>query len=312
MAQHRIILDCDPGVDDALALMLALAAPEAIELVGVTTVAGNVGLEHTTRNAQGLLALAGRSDLPLRAGCARPLMQAVGYRSKVHGNAGLGGIHLDEPSAPLSDQHAVDFIIDTVLSNPGEISLCPIGPMTNIALAMVKEPRMIGALREIVFMGGSAFGTGNSTPAAEFNIYVDPHAAHIVASSGAKLTMFGLDVTRKIVATPERLDSLSLISSHAVQTVVQMLGAYAQGDPCLHDPSVIAWLIDPSLFSGVDAFVEVDCSNGPNLGRTVASVSARHLADRDPNCQVITDGDVERIFALVEARLSTFAKEAAP
>ncbi|MDI7861805.1 nucleoside hydrolase [Rhizobiaceae bacterium n13] len=306
MAQHRIILDCDPGVDDALALMLALAAPDAIELVGVTTVAGNVALEDTTRNAQGLLALASRPDIELRAGCARPLMRPVGYRSKVHGPEGLGGIRL-EHSATLSDQHAVDFIIDTVLANPGQITLCPIGPMTNIALAMVREPRIIDAVREIVFMGGSAFGPGNSTPAAEFNVYVDPHAAHIVVSSGAKLTMFGLDVTRKLVATPERLARLAQAPGHAARTVVEMLVAYAQGDPCLHDPSVVAWLIDPSLFTGVDALVEIDCNTGPNLGRTLASVSTRHLGDRKPNCHVVTDGDVERIFELVEARLRSLA-----
>ncbi len=307
MADHKIILDCDPGVDDALALMLALAAPDKIELVGVTTVAGNVPLEDTTRNARGLLALAGRGDIPVHAGCARPIMQAVGYRSKVHGSEGLGGVRLDADSVPLAGQHAVDFIIETVLKHPGEITLCPIGPMTNIALAIIKEPRIADAIREIVFMGGSAFGPGNSTPSAEFNVFVDPHAAQVVISSGAKLTMFGLDVTCKIVATPERLAALADVPGRAAQAALKMLTAYAQDDPCLHDPCVIAYLIDPDLFSGVDALLEVDCAAGPDFGRTVAAVSARHLQGRQPNCRVVTDGDVDGIFALVENKLRALA-----
>lgn len=303
MAEHKVILDCDPGVDDALALMLALAAPDKIELLGLTTVAGNVPLEDTTRNARGLLALAGRNDIPVHAGCSRPIMQAVGYRSKVHGVEGLGGVRLEEAGVPLADRHAVDFIIETVLTHPGEITLCPIGPMTNIALAMIREPRIVGAIREIVFMGGAAFGPGNSTPSAEFNIYVDPHAAHVVVSSGVKLTMFGLDVTRKIVATPERLAALSEIPGHTAQSVLTMLTAYAQGDPCLHDPCVIAYLIASDLFSGVEALLEVDCAAGPGYGRTVASVSARHLGERQTNCRIITDSDIDGVFELVDKRL---------
>ncbi|MFB9950255.1 nucleoside hydrolase [Rhizobium puerariae] len=301
---QRIILDCDPGVDDALALMLALAAPEKIDLAGVTTVAGNVPLESTTGNARGLLALAGRADIPVHAGCARPLMRAVGHRSIMHGTEGLGGVRLEPDTVPLGSAHAVDFIIDTVMANPSAITLCPIGPLTNMALAMVKEPRLADNIREIVFMGGAAFGPGNTTAAAEFNIYVDPHAAHIVLSSGVKLTMFGLDVTRTVVVDQEYLKALETSAGHIRRKLALMLRAYAKGDPCLHDPCVIAWLIDPSLFSGTDAFVEVDCATGPNHGRTIAHVSERHRAGREPNCHVVTGAAKENVLELLSRHLS--------
>lgn len=296
---HKIILDCDPGVDDALALMLALAAPDTITFAGITTVAGNVPLTHTTANARGLLALAERPDIPVHMGCARPIMRATGHRSIMHGNEGLGGVVLDTETVPLGAAHAVDFIIDTVMSNPGEITLCPIGPMTNIALAMIKEPRLAENIREIVFMGGAAFGPGNTTAAAEFNIYVDPHAAHVVLSSGVALTMIGLDVTQTATVDRAFLDALQRAPAEMPRKLGQMLTAYAKGDPCLHDPCVIAWLLDRDLFSGVSAFVEVDCVPGPNFGRTVAHVSERHLAGREPNCYVVTSIDREPVMTLL-------------
>lgn len=307
MVEHRIILDCDPGVDDALALMLAISAPEKIEILGITTVAGNVPLADTTRNARGLLALAERFDIPVHAGCSRPIMKSTGHRSIMHGTEGLGGVTLDDSRVALATEHAVDFIIRTVMSKPGEVTLCPIGPMTNIALAMIKEPRLAENLKQIVFMGGAAFGPGNTTPSAEFNIYVDPQAAHVVLSNGAPLTMFGLDVTSTIVADGERIASLRALPGRKARTVVEMLTAYAKGDPCLHDPCVIAWLMEPSLFRGVDAYVEVDCAPGPNYGRTVAATLPRHLADRRPNCHVITAGEQDRIFAMIENQLSTLS-----
>jgi len=214
----------------------------------------------------------------------------------MHGNEGLGGVVLDTETVPLGAAHAVDFIIDTVMSNIGEITLCPIGPMTNIALAMIKEPRLAQNIREIVFMGGAAFGPGNTTAAAEFNIYVDPHAAHVVLSSGVSLTMIGLDVTRTATVEKALLDAMHNASAEMPRKLGQMLTAYAKGDPCLHDPCVIAWLIDKNLFAGVNAFVEVDCIPGPNFGRTVAHVSDRHLAGRKPNCHVVTS--INRLGAM--------------
>lgn len=303
MPEHKIILDCDPGVDDALALMLAIAAPEAIEILGITTVAGNVSFENVTRNAQGLLALAGRTDIPLYAGCSRPLMQKIGRRASVHGEHGLGGVVLPPSDVPVQPRHAVDFIIDTVMANPGEVTLCPIGPMTNVAVAIVKEPRVAENLREIVFMGGAAFGPGNVTAAAEFNFYVDPHAAHIVVSSGAKMTMFGLDVTSKVTAGPALLAQLEAIPGERARALVRMMKAYAKGDPCLHDPCVIAWLIDPSLFSGVNAHVDVDYAAGPDYGRSVARLAEPRPEGESANCLVIDKADTARIFDLLETRL---------
>lgn len=302
MSKHKIILDCDPGVDDALALMLALASPETIDVVGITTVAGNVPLDTVTRNARGLLALAGRSDIPLHAACARPLMQKVGRRATVHGEHGLGGVLLPSDGVAVQSSHAVDFIIDTVMTHPGEITLCPIGPMTNVALALVKEPQIAENLREIVFMGGAAFGPGNVTASAEFNFYVDPHAAHIVLSSGVAMTMFGLDVTSKVTATPALMAQLDAIPGQKAQALVRMMKAYAKGDPCLHDPWVIAWLIDPSLFSGVEAHVEVDHAAGTDYGRSVARMATDAGSDA-PNCLVIDKAETARIFDLLEDRL---------
>lgn len=301
---HKIILDCDPGVDDAVALMLALASPEAVDVVGVTTVAGNVSIDDVTRNARGLLAFAGRTDIPVYQGCSRPLMRASGPRASVHGEGGLGNVFLDPDAVPLADGHAVDFIIDTVMANPGDITLCPIGPMTNIALAMVKEPRLAANVREIVFMGGAAFGPGNSTPAAEFNFYVDPHAAQIMLSSGAKLTMFGLDVTRKVTASQDWFTELEALPGDIPGKMARMMRFYAKGDPCMHDPCVIAWLVAPSLFSGVDAYVEVDCAAGINFGRSVAHLTEKHRAGRDINCTVITEANSAAVFDLIAARFA--------
>lgn len=302
--QHKVILDCDPGVDDALALMLALAAPDAVKIIGITTVAGNVPLEHTTRNARGLLALADHPDIPVHAGCARPIMRTTGHRSVMHGGEGLGGVVLDPSAVPLGQAHAVDFIIDQVMAHPGEITLCPIGPMTNVALAMIKEPRLSENLREIVFMGGAAFCPGNTTAAAEFNIYVDPQAAHVVLSSGVKLTMIGLDVTRKALIDQDMLNALISAQAEMPRLLGSMLASYSAGDPCLHDPCAIAWLINPMLFEGVDAFVEVDCGSGPNFGKTVAHISDRHLAGRKPNCHVVTSVDNVEILQFLRNRLS--------
>jgi purine nucleosidase len=233
-------------------------------------------------------------------------MRATGHRSIMHGIEGLGGVKLDGENIVPAKGHAVDFIIDAVMSNPGEVTLCPIGPMTNIALALVKEPRLACNLNQIIFMGGAAFEPGNTTPSAEFNVYVDPHAAHIVVSSGVPLTMFGLDVTRTVIATAERVERLKTIDNEVARTVLRMITAYAQGDPCLHDPCVIAWMIDPSPFSGVDAFLEVDCSAGPNYGRTVAAVSSRHLAGRQANCRIITNARCDDLFDMLEQRLARF------
>lgn len=306
MTKHRIILDCDPGVDDAIAILLALASPDEVELAGLTTVAGNVPLAQTTRNALRIRALAGRPDIPVHAGCARPILPSGREPAGVHGGDGLGDVDLPHDGAAAQPLHAVDFIIDSVRSAPGSVTLCPIGPMTNVALALLKAPDIAPSIRRIVLMGGAAFCPGNSTPEAEFNVWFDPHAAEVVFSAGVPTVMFGLDVTRQARMDGGRLAALADGAGPVLSAAVAMMTRYGQGDACLHDPCVIAHLIDPSLFDGVDARVSVDCTSAIGLGRTVAAVSERHREGRAANCRVMTRVDPQRLFSLLEDRLGRF------
>jgi purine nucleosidase len=302
-AKRRIIIDCDPGVDDALALFLAMGAADVLTMAGVTTVAGNVSVEAATINARRILGYGGRPDMPVHAGCGRPLMQPVGRRSKVHGEDGLGSVDLSGHEAPLAATHAVDFLIDAVMADPGEITLCVLGPMTNIALAIVKEPRLAKAVREIVFMGGAAFRPGNVSPVAEFNIFVDPQAAHIVLTSGAPLTMVGLDVTAEARVDRAYIDTLAGRPGRVSCSAAALLDAYGRGDPSLHDPCVIAYLLEPTIFTAVQGLIEVDCSEGPSRGQTIVSISEKHLGCRSTNGSVLTELKKQRLFSLLTERL---------
>ena len=303
MTARRVIVDCDPGIDDAVALWLALASPEAIRLEAVTTVAGNVGLAATERNARRVLAAAGRRDVPVHAGCRRPLMAAEGRLATVHGKDGLGDVGLPDADFAGAPGHAVDLLAERALAAPGEITLCVLGPMTNLALAIVKQPEVATAFREILFMGGAAFRPGNVTPAAEFNIAVDPHAAAIVLGSGARLTMFGLDASAHAAITPARLDRVAA-AGRIGAVAARLMTLYGGGDPSLHDPCVIGSLIAPELFGGVDAHVAVECESPLTRGQTVAAVGKRQRAGRDANCRVITQVDGDRLFALLAERLA--------
>lgn len=303
MSRHRIILDCDPGVDDAVAIFLAVASTEEIELIGVTTVAGNRELATVDRNARRLVAFAGAGSVPVATGCHRPIMTHERRTTHVHGADGLAGVELPEVAPAPAGPHAVDFIIDRVMAAPGEITICPIGPMTNVALALLKEPRLATSVREIVFMGGAAFVPGNITPVASFNFYSDPHAAQIVLSSGVKLTMFGLDVTRQARITPQVCEQVRA-GGRVAEAAVAMMTGYGALDPSLHDPCVIAHLVDPTLFEGVDALVSVECASTLTMGQSVAARTERNLAGRSPNCRVVTHVDAERLFALLASRLA--------
>lgn len=291
MTSHHVIVDCDPGVDDAMALLFAAAHPQRLKLAGITTVAGNVSLARATANAGDVLALARLSHVPLHAGCHRPIMRREGLQSAVHGEGGIGGLVTSQPRVVPAQQHAVDFLIETVRAAPGSITLCPIGPLTNVALAMLKDPGFAPALKRIVLMGGAAFVPGNLSPTAEFNVLVDPHAAHVVFSSGVDITMVGLDVTRQATLTAAWLDQVAARGGEIGQAAVGMMRAYGAGDPCLHDPCVIAYLLEPELFGGVPGHVEVECGHGPTFGMTVASVRPKHLAGREPNCRILTEID---------------------
>jgi len=303
MPPRRIILDCDPGVDDAVAMLLAFASPAEVEVTAITTVIGNVSLAQTTANAIRIRDLARRPDIPIHAGCARPLMAAIERKAGVHGSDGLGDIGLPEASTGAAPGHAVDVLIERIRAEPGVLTLCPIGPMTNITMALVKAPDIAPMIREIVFMGGAAFCPGNSTPAAEFNFVIDPHAAQIMLTAGVPMTMFGLDVTRQARITKDWLAAMEPKAGRIFGRALAMMRAYGAADPCLHDPCVIAFLIDPTLFDGVDAWVEVECAAPLARGQSIAAVATRHLQGRAPNCRVITTVDTARLFALLEERL---------
>lgn len=295
----KIIIDCDPGVDDALAIFLALAASDEIEVVGITCVKGNVALDKTYVNAQRILAAAGRLDIPVHRGIARPIMTAEGIDTHVHGQDGLGDIGLPAPVGLQSTTvTAVDFIIAEINKAPGEITLCPIGPMTNVAVALLLDPSIAQKVQSIVFMGGAAFCPGNMNDYAEFNFIVDPHAAEIVMKSGAPLVMFGLDVTHQAKIQPEHIQVMRDMGTNCGTVSAQLLSAYAVGDLNLHDPCVIAWLIEPALFIGSQAQVHVVTNNGPEFGRSVAA------RDVMGNCLIVEKLDAPKLFDLLLTHLS--------
>lgn len=298
----RIILDCDPGVDDALAMLLAYASPEIV-LEAVTTVVGNTDVGTATANALRVAALAGRTDVPVFRGCARPIRAPFERRwASVHGADGLGDAGLPAAASGPAPGHAVDEIIARVLAAPGEITLCPIGPLTNVALAIVKQPEIVPALKGIVLMGGAAFGPGNASPHAEFNFFVDPEAAAIVLSAGAPVVLVGLDVTRKAPITDEWLDRLAA-ASRVGPAMAAMLRTYGSADPCLHDPCAVAYLLRPDLFTSVEAHLSVVTDSEAVRGAVVATTRDHQLAGRVPNARVLTGCDAEGVRTLIAERL---------
>ena len=302
-----VIIDCDPGQDDAVALLLAVASPE-VDLLAVTAVAGNVPLAHTAANARRVLELAGAHEVPVYAGCDRPLVREPVTAEYVHGETGLDGAGLRPPATDLAEGHAVDRLI-ALVRDRDDVTLCPIGPLTNIATALQRAPDIASRVRRIVLMGG-AMGQGNVTPSAEFNIYADPHAADIVFRSGIPIVMHGLDVTHQALATRERLDAIASLDSDVSRAVVGMLEFYGSrplargaGMP-LHDPCAVAYLVAPELFEGRDCHVVVEAEGRHTLGRTV--VDWRGGRD-EPNATVITDIDDEGFFALLLERLASLS-----
>jgi purine nucleosidase len=307
---RKIIIDTDPGQDDALAILLALASPE-LEVVGITAVAGNVPLPLTQKNARIVCELAGRPDVRVFAGAPRPLVRPLVTAEEVHGKSGLDGPELPDPQMPLQEQNAVDFIVETIMNEPeGTITLCPIGPLTNIALALVREPRIAGRIREIVLMGGGYFEQGNVTPSAEFNIYVDPHAAATVFSAGIPIVMMPLDVTHKALTTRARVEAFRAMGTRVGTAAAELLDFFerfdeqkygSDGGP-LHDPCVIARLLKPELFAGRHCNVEIETSSELTMGSTV--VDWWGVTDRPKNAHVMRDIDAEGFFALLIERLA--------
>ena len=311
MPAQKIIIDTDPGQDDAVAILLALASPEDVEVLGLTAVAGNVPLDLTAKNARIICELAGKVDVPVYAGCDRPLGRDLVTAEHVHGKTGLDGPDLPDPTMALADGHAVDFIIDTLRSEPaGTVTLCPLGPLTNIATALQKAPDIAERVQQIVLMGGAYFEVGNITPTAEFNIYVDPEAADIVFKSGIDIVVMPLDVTHKALVTQPRNDAFRNLGTPAGVAVAQMTDfferfdkeKYGSSGAPLHDPCVTAYLIKPELFSGRRINVEIETGSPLTLGMTVADWW--RVTDRPANALFIGDLDADGFFDLLTERLA--------
>ncbi len=306
---RSVIIDCDPGVDDAIALLLAFGSPDDLNILGITTVAGNVPLALTQTNARKICELAGRSDMRVYAGCPRPLMRSLATAEEVHGATGLDGVTWREPEMPLQRHHGVDFLIDTLLASSEPVTLATLGPLTNVAVALIKEPRIREKIQEMVVMGG-AITHGNITPSAEFNFYVDPHAAQVVFSAGVPLTMMSLDVTHQAIATPDRLAAIRDIGAPIGTTAASLLAYYGHHDIAkygmaggpLHDPCVIAYLLKPSLFKSRNLYVTVETTSESTIGRTI--VDWWQSTNDEPNVNVVCEIDAVGFYALLTDRLA--------
>jgi purine nucleosidase len=310
MAPRKIIIDTDPGQDDAVAILLALASPEEIDVLGITVVAGNVPLPLTETNTRKICELAGRTDIPVHAGSDAPMGRPLVTAEHVHGKTGLDGVELPAPVMSLQPEHGVDFLIETLRREPaGTVTLVPIGPLTNIAQAFLKAPEILPKVAEIVLMGGAYFEVGNITPTAEFNIYVDPEAADVVFKSGVPLTVMPLDVTHKALVTAPRLEAIRALGTRAAVVTASWMDFFERfdkekyGSPGapLHDPCTIAYLIQPDLFSGRHINVEIETASALTLGMTVADWW--RVTDRAPNATFMGDLDADGFFALLTERI---------
>jgi purine nucleosidase len=305
----KIIIDTDPGQDDAVAILLALGSAE-LDVLGISVVAGNVPLKLTEKNARKICELAGRPDMKVYAGAIRPLVRELVTAEEVHGKTGLNGPQLPEPTMKLQDQYAVDFIVETLMTEAaGTVTLCALGPLTNIALALIREPRIASRIKELVLMGGGFFEGGNVTPAAEFNIYVDPQAADIVLRSGIPMVIMPLDVTHKALTTATRTQAFRKLSTRVGTATADMLEFFERfdeekygtdGGP-LHDPCVIAYLLQPGLFKGRNCNVSVETSSELTMGMTV--IDWWGVTKRKKNAMVMRDIDHDGFFALLVERL---------
>ena len=305
----RIIIDTDPGQDDAVAILLALASPE-IEVLAVTAVAGNVPLALTVRNARIVCELAGRTDVPVHAGCDRPMARPLVTAEHVHGKTGLDGADLPEPTMPPGDRHAVDVIVETLRAEPaGSVTLCALGPLTNLGTALARAPDIAGRIGRIVLMGGAYFEVGNITPAAEFNVYVDPEAARAVFGCGAPITVVPLDCSHKALTTRAR-NAAFREAGRVGPVVAGWTGFFerfdrekygSEGAP-LHDPLVIAWLLRPDLFTGREVNVEIEVESPLTRGMTVADWW--RVTDRAPNALFLGGVDADGFFAMLTERLA--------
>jgi purine nucleosidase len=307
---RQIIIDTDPGQDDAVAILLALGSPEELKVLALVTVAGNVPLSRTTNNARQVLELAKRVDVPLYAGCARPMRRQLVTAEHVHGPTGLDGPNLPTPTMPVQSQHGVQYLIETFrAAEPGAITLVTLGPLTNIGMALVEAPDIAPRIREIVAVMGTWAENGNITPAAAFNEYVDPEAADVVLTSGVPLTMTPMDVTHQCLSTPARLAALRASGGSCAVAAADML-SYSEGFDMakygwagapLHDPCAIAYLLKPELFKGRKVNVVVETTGTYTTGMSV--VDWWGVTDRAPNALFLREVDVDAFYATLTERL---------
>ena len=309
--KKQIILDCDPGQDDAVAMALAMAATDEIEILGITAVAGNVPLNLTQRNARLMCDICQRTDMIVYAGAEKPMAHTLVTAEHVHGKSGLDGIDIVEPITPLQEKHGVDYIIETCLSAAdNSITLVPTGPLTNIGLAIHQESNILPKIKEIVLMGGALREGGNITPSAEFNIYVDPEAAQIVLRCGRPIVMMSLDVTHQVLTTRKRVDAIRNLDSTVGEPIASLIEFYERYDEekyhldgaPLHDPCTIAYLIKPDLFSLKEVNVEVETGGKFTRGATV--VDYWDVTGRLPNVQWAHTVDTNGFFELLNNYLS--------
>jgi purine nucleosidase len=306
-----LIIDTDPGADDVIALLLALSARDKFDLRALTTVAGNVQLHTTSRNARMVREWADRPDVPVYAGCDRPLQRTPIYAAEVHGAEGVSGVKIFEPKQPLAKGNAVQYLIDTLLAaKPQSMTIVTLGPQTNLAMALIQNPEIRQGVKEIVMMGGAHFNGGNITPAAEFNVFADPHASDAVFKSGLPITVIPLDVTHKMLTSPERIERLRQIGNQAGKIAADILDAYVAhdikfyglpGGP-VHDATTIGYLLRPELFKGKMVNVEVDTREGLTFGATMADYY--HATKRPENARWITEGDTQGFFDLLTMQLA--------
>ncbi|MGY2258062.1 nucleoside hydrolase [Pseudomonas sp. SDO55104_S430] len=306
-----LIIDTDPGADDVVALLFALASPQELNIRALTTVAGNVRLDKTSRNARLAREWAGREDVPVYAGAKKPMMRTPIYAENIHGVEGLSGVPVHEPKKGLVDGNAIDYLIDTLMSaKPHSITIAMLGPQTNLALALIQEPGIVQGIKEVVIMGGAHFNGGNITPVAEFNLFADPQAAEVVLKSGVKLTYLSLDVTHKILTSDARLNKIAALNNHASKLVVDILNDYIKADMAhygipggpVHDATVIAYLLKPQLFTGREVNVVVDSSEGPAFGQTIVDWHDGLKAPK--NAFWVEGGDADGLFDLLVERLA--------
>jgi purine nucleosidase len=313
MSTQRIIIDCDPGQDDAVALFLAMASPDELEILGITAVAGNVPLELTQRNVRLMCDIAGHGDIPVFAGCDRPMVRDLLTAEKVHGKTGIDGVEIVEPQTPLHEQHAVDYIVETLRAAEDEsVTLVPTGPLTNIGTVIDRAPDVLAKIRQLVIMGGAMREGGNYSPSAEFNILVDPHAAAIVFGCGRPITSMGLDVTHQVLSTRARVERIRALGNPVAEATAGMLGFFerhdskkygVEGAP-LHDPCTIAWLLDPQLFEGKFCNLSVETQSELTMGHT--AIDFWHVTDRPHNVNWIYSVDADGFYDLLTDRLARF------